>query len=302
MSKRLVIVPCHSVWKHTTQAVESSSSSNYGFGETADQWDLAPFQYEGNDHLAFIIHALMGVIVVLKDVKNNVLVFSGSQTKVELGPMSEAQSYYYLSYKIIKAYMEDKPMPECFQNEIIDILKDIVISIQSQPRGFKLSSLFVPDLITTEEFALDSFDNLLYSIARYNETTSYYPEYITICGFGFKEERFLKYHAEAIDFPINKITYLSNGPYPNYETKEEMDQYFNNLQKAENKNALNLFAKDWYGTCEPLYQKKASRNKYRRTPRYEILENMHLNGEKIVDSRSHFNLYIKGKMPWSINK
>ena len=302
MSKRLIIVPCHSVWKPATLSNEVSSST-YGFGETADQWDLASFQYEGNDHLAFIVHALTGIIVLLKDIENNILVFSGSQTKAKLGPMSEAQSYYYLSYKIIKAYLEEKPMPQCFKKVLIlDLLDEILLSISLQHRGFNLSSLFVPNLITTEEFALDSFDNLLYSIARYNETTSYYPDDITICGFGFKEERFLKYHANAIDFPIDRITYLSDGPYPNYDNKEEKDQYFNNLEKAENKNALSLFAKDWYGTCEPLNQKKSSRNLYKRTPRYKLLETMHLNGEQITDCQSHFDSYIKSQMPWSINK
>lgn len=302
MPTRLIIVPCHSVWKFGTQTTESPFSSKYEFGETADQWVLAPFQYEGNDHLSFIAHSLRAIVELMKDLKNNVVIFSGSQTKVELGPMSEAQSYYYLTYKIINAFIKNKPMPDCFQMEIIPLLKQIVDLFEQQPDEFTLSSLFVPNLITTEEFALDSFDNLLYSIARFKETTTLYPDYITVCGFGFKEERFLQFHSKAIDFPIDRINCISYGPNPNYNTKDEIDKYFTNLKKAENKNALSLFAKDWYGTCDPLLNKKVSRNLYHRTARYEILDTMHLNGQQITACESHFDLYIKNKMPWSINK
>lgn len=291
---KLIIVPCHSVWNFTEQ---NKTSSNYHLSETTDQWSLAPFQYEGNDHISFIKHCLRAIVELTNDIENNILIFSGSQTKPELGPISEAQSYYFLTYKIIQHWRNTNDIPDNFDSEMIDYLESISSYIDSN--GGNISTIFNAYNVSTEEFSLDSFDNLLFSIARFQEIFFSYPKDITIVGFGFKEERFVKYHAKAIDFPQTKINYISIGPEPTSYTKEQLTEYFSNITKAENKNALNHFAKDWYGTCEPLREKKENRNPFSRTPRYETLSLLLLNGE-ITDCESHFNLYIQGKMPWSV--
>ncbi|SMN20215.1 similar to Saccharomyces cerevisiae YOR238W Putative protein of unknown function [Maudiozyma saulgeensis] len=291
---KLIIVPCHSVWNF---AEPSKSNSKYHLGESQDQWSLAPFQYEGNDHISFIKHSLRAIVELINDIDDNIVIFSGSQTKLELGPMSEAQSYYFLTYKIIQYWRNADELPKNFDYEILDYLKSISLYVDSI--GGDLAKLFNPRNISTEEFSLDSFDNLLFSIARFNEIFLNYPKDIKIVGFGFKEERFINYHAKAIDFPQNKINYVSIGPEPSDYTEEQLTEYFFNISKAENKNALNYFAKDWYGTCQPLRKKKDDRNPYNRTPQYEIL-NMLLLKSEITNCESHFNLYIKGKMPWSM--
>lgn len=55
--------------------------------------------------------------------------------------------------------------------------------------------------MTTETFALDSFENLIFSIARFREYTGSYPERVTVVGFGMKKERFEELHAKAIRWP-----------------------------------------------------------------------------------------------------
>lgn len=45
--------------------------------------------------------------------------------------------------------------------------------------------------VTTEEFALDSYQNLLFAIARFREFTGNYPQKITVVGYGMKRNRFV---------------------------------------------------------------------------------------------------------------
>ena len=66
------------------------------------------------------------------------------------GPLSEAASYYYLAE-------EKKWMSE-----------------QMKSRVF------------LEEFARDSFENLLFSICRFKEVVGAYPSKVTVIGFDFK--------------------------------------------------------------------------------------------------------------------
>jgi hypothetical protein len=40
-----------------------------------------------------------------------------------------------------------------------------------------------------ETFARDSFENLLFSIARFREITGSYPKQITVVGYDFKKQR-----------------------------------------------------------------------------------------------------------------
>ena len=61
---------------------------------------------------------------------------------------------------------------------------------------------------TTELFALDSFQNLLFSIARFREYTGRYPAHITVVGYAFKAKRFEELHARALRWPVNKLTYI----------------------------------------------------------------------------------------------
>jgi hypothetical protein len=42
---------------------------------------------------------------------------------------------------------------------------------------------------TTEEFALDSYENLLFAIARFKEVTGRWPERVTVVGYGMKRRR-----------------------------------------------------------------------------------------------------------------
>jgi hypothetical protein len=61
---------------------------------------------------------------------------------------------------------------------------------------------------TTEEHALDSYQNLLFSIARFHEMTGSYPENITVIGFEMKRRRFEQLHIRALRWPKDRFTYV----------------------------------------------------------------------------------------------
>lgn len=206
--------------------------SNYG-SKTEDWW-LESFQVEGHDHLLFIEHIKIGIEKLKEDPKA-LLLFSGGQTKKQAGPVSEAQSYYALAEKL-------------------DFITDET-----------------KDRVSTEEFARDSFENVLFGLARFYEIVEQYPENITIPGFEFKRSRFLDLHLPALNFPSTRIEYIGVDPKPDYETgSPEHKKYFNDLAKAEKKNALSLFEQDPFGTGAVLSKKRANRNPFKRHHGYVL--------------------------------
>jgi hypothetical protein len=61
--------------------------------------------------------------------------------------------------------------------------------------------------VTTEDAALDSFQNVLFSIARFRELTGAYPTRITVVGHDFKRRRFEQLHRLALRWPKLRFTY-----------------------------------------------------------------------------------------------
>ena len=66
--------------------------------------------------------------------------------------------------------------------------------------------------VTTEDHALDSFQNLLFSIARFHEYTGHYPTEITVVGYEFKRPRFIELHRAALRWPIQRFHYIGIDP------------------------------------------------------------------------------------------
>ncbi|GEQ71879.1 hypothetical protein JCM33374_g5565 [Metschnikowia sp. JCM 33374] len=89
---RLIILPCHSIWK--------GQDTQHSQGQNSSEWFLASFQVEGQDHLCFIDH-IKRSFEELKKSPRALLVISGGQTKSEAGPVSEALSYYQLARRIL---------------------------------------------------------------------------------------------------------------------------------------------------------------------------------------------------------
>lgn len=217
----LIIVPCHSIW--------TDKGKN---GNSQDEWALADFQLEGNDHLCFIEHLVKAVEALDLD-KQATLVISGGETKEEKKAVSEAKSYYVLGEKIIKNFD----------------------SLQAR--------------IYLETFARDSFENVLFLICRYKEVKGVYPTHISIFGFEFKKNRFTRLHLEqALKFPLTRVTYIGNSPRPTTLSDEDLEKYYKELESSELKFAVQPFSIDWYGIKQPLATKRSKRNPFKRKHSY----------------------------------
>lgn len=62
-----------------------------------------------------------------------------------------------------------------------------------------------------EDYALDSYQNLLFSVARFHEVVNgpyRWPEKITVVGFEMKRRRFEELHRRAIRWPTSKFEYV----------------------------------------------------------------------------------------------
>lgn len=111
--------------------------------------------------------------------EKNLLIFSGGATKRPQTSASEARSYYHA------ALAEELS--------------------QGHLGGGRTHLLFRKGRILLEEYATDSFQNLLLSILLFRRTTGNYPKSIRVVTHAFKAKRFLELHAPAIRWPSNRI-------------------------------------------------------------------------------------------------
>ncbi|KAG7660726.1 uncharacterized protein J8A68_005688 [[Candida] subhashii] len=216
--RTLIILPCHSIWKQGGQTL----------GVDQNEWHLADFQLEGQDHLVFRAQILDSLKLLQQD-EDSYLIISGGATKKEAGPVSEALSYFQLAQHFI-----------CDDTTLLD-------------------------RINLEEFARDSFENVIFSLCRFYEIFGAYPENITVVGFEFKRGRFVLHHLEqALCFPKEKVTYIGSSPITDHLTEEARERYYQELESNEFKHALRYFQQDWYGINGSLKEKKKIRNPYNK--------------------------------------
>lgn len=187
-------------------------------------WILEPHQ--ANQTETFVAHIREGAKLA-KQSPRSLLIFSGGETRYAAGARSESQSYTAL-FQLLE---QEDPI---------------------------LGSL---DRVTTEEFARDSYENLLFSVARFHEVTGGYPEKISVVGFLFKQERYSDIHCKAIRFPKSRFTYHGIDP-PGLDGED---------LSGESSNAKLLFQQDLYGCKnQVLVSKKKGRNPGRRRHGYEL--------------------------------
>jgi len=86
-----------------------------------------------------------------------VLIFSGGQTRKDVGPTSEAASYYYLA-------QHQKWIPETNKNSKNNNKSPVVASASQNENGINNASTTPPprNRVYLEEFARDSLENLLF--------------------------------------------------------------------------------------------------------------------------------------------
>jgi hypothetical protein len=122
----------------------------------------------------------------------------------------------------------------------------------------------------TEEFARDSFENLLFSICRFFEIVGSWPRLVTVVGWDFKRDRF-ELHRQAIRWN-SSTTYFYDGVNNPVDLAGAIGGEL--VARA-------AFGVDPYGTGAAVYTppppskpvdlgaKRIERNAFRRTHPYE---------------------------------
>lgn len=181
-------------------------------------WTLLPFQR--GEVPCYIGHIEAGVRAAAAD-PDSLLLFSGGYSRAEAGPRSEAASYFWVA-----DHLGWFGHPEVRARAL------------------------------TEEFARDSFENLLYSICRVKEYTGHYPAHVTCVSWRFKSDRF-HLHRESIRWPAARFTY--NGVNDPPDLPQAID--------AETRNRA-AYVADPYSSSPAFRAKRDARNPFRRTPGY----------------------------------
>ncbi|KAJ1665413.1 hypothetical protein IW140_003382 [Coemansia sp. RSA 1813] len=184
-------------------------------GPPLDESNWHLLQMQRGEVGAFMAHIGKAVEMV-KEQDSALLMFSGGKTRLTAGMFSEAQGYWTAADRM----------------------------------GWLAKDVY--RRVFTEEYARDSYENVLFSIARFREITGHYPDRITVVGFEFKKDRFLDLHRKALRYPKIRFNYVGINP-PGDSTK---------LLQAERENAYKLFEKDLYGCKGRLAEKKRERNPF----------------------------------------
>lgn len=217
-------------WATTTHAIVVCGHAIYTGGphlqppvaaEQDQYWALQTFQQGEGPY--YIEHIRAGVELAATD-RNSLLIFSGGQTR-HPNILSEAQSYYHLA-ALFKFWGHP--------------------TVQSRT--------------TTEEFARDSYDNVLFTIARFFECVGIFPQRVSIISWAFKRKRF-EHHALAIGWPLQKFSFVGIG------TPDDLQSALTSEARAllECKQDSTGYGKDGGA----LGKKKMARNPYRRQHGYK---------------------------------
>ena len=265
-ARHLVVVAGHSVLM----------AGNLEDAETDENvWYLMDYQVGKGLPQAIVAHIRTGIEVASGD-PEALLIFSGGETRGQTGPVNEGVSYFRVADALDLWSEGGGGQPNPNQNPN-----------QRQQDG---TASNVRARTTTEEFATDSFENLMFSICRFREITGRYPDKITMVSFTFKQRRFEEMHSHALRWPIDRFAYL--GVDPPTSTGFNLQE----SQRGEVENASRPFEADPYGCHTPvLQQKRKDRNPFSRTAPYpltcpDMSELLSWCGPELID-QSH--------VPWS---
>lgn len=209
-------------------------------------WYLLDYQRGRGLPAAIVGHIRAGLAAARRD-PQALVVFSGGETRAATGPETEASSYYRVA-DAMNLWAGTEAVGEQ----------------QQQPSSVDATATLRARTVT-EEFATDSYENLLFSICRFYEVTQSYPTKITMVSFTFKRRRFVELHAPALRWPSDQFAYIGVDPPPS--TGFDLEQ----ATRGEAENAARPFESDPYGCHSAvLLEKRRARNPFYRTPPYTV--------------------------------
>lgn len=236
------------------------------------EWILEPYQarHPPSSIGAFINHIQAAIQKVSKD-PSALLIYSGGQTRHQANQSTEAGSYSRLANQM----------------------------------GLHDKLSLGPLQTTTEDFALDSWTNLIYSVARFKEYTGHYPQQITVVGHSIKAKRFNELHRKAMRWPEELFEYIGLDPINlnKFASTTSSPQEIKELQEIESamiageKKVYLEFEKDLYGCNLNLIEKRKARNSFRRFHPY-LISNPDIRGLLDWCPINGIDEYV-GTLPWA---
>lgn len=199
------------------------SGSDYMRAGEENSWFLEEYQMHAGTANALVEQIKVGVETAARDGKA-ILLFSGGKTRKLGGQVSEGSSYWQVS----RAYNWFGEM-------------------SVEKRAF------------TEEYARDSFENLMFSMCRFYELTGKYPMKTTVVGYDFKRERFEELHAKALKIPSVRFAFVGTPEVMSFKK-----QFVEGEVKVRRS-----FEKDAYGCEAPLSEKRKLRDPFAVGAPYE---------------------------------
>ena len=139
-------------------------------------WYLLDYQRRADVPSALVKHIEEGVRITARDPKS-VLVFSGGQTRRDAGPRSEGQSYWHVA------------------------------------EHFDWWGTGAGARATTEEYARDSLENVLFAACRFKEVVGRYPKRVTVVSYDFKRRRFVELLGPALHLPLEFVGVAPGGRF-----------------------------------------------------------------------------------------
>ncbi|KDE04318.1 hypothetical protein MVLG_05199 [Microbotryum lychnidis-dioicae p1A1 Lamole] len=228
--------------------------SNASRASLDQDWILEPFQKNG-DVRAYLKHIAKGAEIAGKD-PDALLIYSGGMTR-HGATISEATSYARLAEagNVYEKYL-------------------------------KLAEKNLPfERVTTEDYALDSFQNLLFSIARFKEFTGHYPTQITTIGYGMKRKRYQDVHRAALRWPSTAFKYIG------IDNDHDVEADY----QGERQGGLEPFIRDSYACRGVLLAKRRKRNPYRRFhPYHSSVPEL----APLFEYCPRGNALYSGRLPW----
>lgn len=179
-----------------------------------ENWILLDFQR--GEVEKYIEHIQTGVTLAAAD-PSALLIFAGGYSRPEAGPRSEATGYYWIA-----DHYGWWGHPEVAARAI------------------------------TEEFSRDSYENLLFGLARTREYTGHWPAHVSFVSWAFKRDRF-ELHREAMGWPAERYRFVGPNNPPAIEQ----------ALAAEARTAA-AYRLDPYSSSPEYQAKRDSRNPHRR--------------------------------------
>ena len=191
--------------------LDHSAGGGVSDGDDA-AWVLLPYQRDQGLGASFVAHVERGVREAAADPRS-LVVFSGGQTRPDAGPWSEGASYWQVA----------------------------------SAHGW-FGTPGVAHRAAAEEYARDSFENLLFSLCRFKEATGRYPARTTVVSYAFKKDRFLDLHAKALRLP--NVDFAGTDPPAGAAFDLEA------ATAGERANGYGPFVGDPYGCADPVLVSK----------------------------------------------